>query len=218
MSLLIHCSHPIAWPAGKPRMHEPDRQYGRFHRVRDGYHKRDMTLHEARVRVSRAVQAFSGAYSSIYAITPEACEIRTMFPARLDGGFMENRSRPSDPGAVLVFNWKERDMVMAIDRYTMTEQNMCAIAACLDALRAIDRHDGGTLDQAMSGFAALPAPSTRRHWRDVFGGTDSTDLAAIKIVFRKLAKKYHPDASGDPNDSRMADLNLAWADAQAELA
>ena len=45
----------------------------------------------------------------------------------------------------------------------------------------------------------------------VLGVQKSADLAEIKKVFRKLAKKYHPDQSKDPKaKEKFAELNSAY--------
>lgn len=60
---------------------------------------------------------------------------------------------------------------MAIDQYYRVEENLAAIAATLDAMRAIERHGGAQiLDRASTGFAALQAPmAVARSWREMFG-------------------------------------------------
>ncbi|KVD37855.1 hypothetical protein WJ41_22830 [Burkholderia ubonensis] len=48
--------------------------------------------------------------------------------------------------------------VMAIDQYTRVADNLAAVAATLDAMRAIERHGGARiLERAFTGFAALAA-------------------------------------------------------------
>ena len=50
------------------------------------------------------------------------------------------------------------------------EESLAAIAATLDAMRAIERHGGArVLERAFTGFTAVPAPDARKHWREVFG-------------------------------------------------
>jgi hypothetical protein len=60
---------------------------------------------------------------------------------------------------------------MAIDQYDRVEHNLAAIAATLDAMRAIKRHGGAEiLDRAFTGFTALPAPMAGgKPWRQVLG-------------------------------------------------
>lgn len=217
MSLeMIPCAYPLAWPVNEPRTPWPRTKRGRFGKSSRGYHNRDITIREALVRVAEQIHAFTG-NAAYYVINPADCELRTDMLTRLDGQFRSGQKTPDDWGAVLTFPWSGRDCTIAIDTYERIEHNIAAIAACLESLRALDRHGGNILDKAMAGYAALPAPATRRHWRDVFGGTESNDLAVLKVVYRQLSKRYHPDTGTDASDSRMADLNLAWADAKAEL-
>jgi hypothetical protein len=76
------------------------------------------------------------------------------------------------------------------------------------------------MEAAFKGFTALPAPGqTSRTWRDVldvgkFGGNDQ-QLSAAKSNYRVLASANHPDKGGDAN--KMAEINLAWQQAQQEL-
>jgi len=71
-------------------------------------------------------------------------------------------SNVSDPGVAVY--WKKRgqpDRVVAVDRYFTVADNLAAIAATLDAMRAIERHGGAVvMERAFSGFDALPPPST----------------------------------------------------------
>jgi hypothetical protein len=108
---------------------------------------------------------------------------------------------------------------MAIDRYTRVADNIAAIAATLEALRAIERHGGGAiLDRAFAGFAQLPAAIvTERPWRDVLGfpPNASVTIGEVDSRFYALAKQHHPDVGGA--DDRMRELNDARHRARIEL-
>jgi hypothetical protein len=105
-------------------------------------------------------------------------------------------------------NWKRTTVRVA--------DNLAAVAATLDALRAIERHGGGSiLERAFIGFAALPA-SIEKPWRETLGFGFSTPTAAmVEDKYRSLAKTHHPDQGGD--HERMSELNLARAAALVEL-
>ena len=107
---------------------------------------------------------------------------------------------------------------MAIDRYDTVAGNLGAIAATLEAMRAIERHGGAEiLDRAFTGFVALAAPA--RSWRDVLDvpaqGPVAYQLARARSHYRASVSANHPDRGGDVD--KMAALNAAWEAAQCEL-
>jgi hypothetical protein len=102
---------------------------------------------------------------------------------------------------------------MAVDQYTQVADNLAAIAATLEAMRAIERHGGAMiLERAFLGFTALPSPND---WRHVLGFEHTPTLPEARDRYRKLAATQHPDLGG--SDARMAELNGAWDSAQREL-
>jgi len=140
--------------------------------------------------------------------------ISTNVQVRLDGLPRSGQAQPSDPGVAVY--WKTRtgkQQVMAIDRYDRVADNLAAIAATLEAMRAIERHGGATiLERAFTGFIALPAP---KDWRATIGVSVTASLEDVRRVYRRLAKERHPDSGG--SEASMAELNEAWALAQAVL-
>lgn len=127
--------------------------------------------------------------------------ISTNVPLRLDG-MPRSDKEPADPGAAVY--WKKNDKsqmrCMAIDRYTRVADNLAAIAATLEAMRAIERHGGGAiLERAFLGFAALPERASQ-HWRETLGVTlAQPTIQHIEDRFRALAQVHHPDKGGDRN-------------------
>ena len=186
-------SYPLCWPEGWPRMPSHKRTYGKF---------------GVRGRLSIA--------DSIYRLLDELRRlgvnrddvlISTNIPARLDGLPRSNQSTPPDPGAAVYWETKAKQRrCIAIDRYIDVAQNIAAIAATLEAMRAIDRHGGAEiLDRAFTGFAALAAPE---QWWQVLGlGGPHASREQIERAHRELAMKHHPDRGGDHN--RMAAINTA---------
>lgn len=209
MTPLIPFAAPLAWPGPQPRTPAARRRAGRF-----GARAR-LTHHAARARVSaelRLLERF-GARSG-------DASIATMMRVRQDGGIYARETAPSDPGAVLRFRWATADSVLAIDEYDDVVQNVAAIAACLEALRTLERHGGASvLDRAMSGLAALPAPGTlgERSWRQVLGGYAGHDLAVLDGIRRRLLSRYHPDTGLEPDPDLFHDVTRAWSDARREL-
>jgi hypothetical protein len=104
---------------------------------------------------------------------------------------------------------------MAIDRYDRVADNLAAIAATLDAMRAIERHGGAMiLERAFLGFQCLPAPNT---WRSVLGVEEDApmDLEIAKSHYKKLSLRHHPDCGG--TEAKMSELNWAMEEAEREL-
>ena len=138
--------------------------------------------------------------------------ISTNVPLRLDGTPRSNQPEPIDPGAAVY--WRSRGQkqtkVMAVDRYDRVADNLAAIAATLNAMRAIERHGGAQiLKRAFQGFRALPASTTpalsareaaavvaRRSGAD---DEDTVDLILddrewAKEGVRRAVKRTHPDS------------------------
>ncbi len=132
--------------------------------------------------------------------------ISTNVPTRLDGTPRSDRPEPRDSGAAVYWGTKKGEQrCMAIDRYERVADNLAAIAATLDAMRAIERHGGATiLDRAFSGFAQLAAPEQPFQ---VLGVSAHASKEEIERAYRLLASKHHPDKGGDPNE--MARINAA---------
>jgi hypothetical protein len=125
---------------------------------------------------------------------------------RQDGLPRSDQAQPADPGVAVY--WKARNgeaRCMAIDRYDRVQDNLAAIAATLDAMRAIDRHGGAAImDRAFAGFKALAAPE--QPWQ-VLGVKHDASADEIDAAWRKLAAEHHPDRGGD--EQKMARINRA---------
>lgn len=135
---------------------------------------------------------------------------------RLDGR-PRSDERPSDPGAAVYFTFKGKATVLACDTYSTVAGNIAALAAHLEALRAIERWGVGTIEQALAGYKALPA-DTAADWRSVFGFTkgERPTVDALQSAFRQLARERHPDRMHD-DGAAMAHLNRARDYALHEL-
>lgn len=148
--------------------------------------------------------------------------ISTNVPLRRDGiPYAENR-RIEDPGVAVYFNHKDRPLVMARDRFWTPGENMRSIAMVIESLRAMERHGGRfMMERAFTGFAALPAPAskrTNRTWREILGLDAVTNPSAevIGLCFTRLAKERHPDNGG--SDEEIRELLLAREQALKEIA
>ncbi len=193
---------PLQWPPGWKR--ETGRIHGKFGKsttTTTGWkHKRDVTIAEGIERV-RAELGRMGMRD--YDIV-----ISTNLPLRLDGLPRGDASNPSDPGVAVYWRKGKTTRCMAIDQYYRVADNLAAIAATLEAMRAIERHGGAAiLDRAFTGFAALPAPE---QWFQVLGVPATATRVQIEDAHRRLAMKHHPDRGG--SHEQMARINQARDD------
>lgn len=115
---------------------------------------------------------------------------------RNDGLPRSGQRMPEDPGIAVYWTRKGKQNVMAIDLYDRVADNLAAVAATLNALRAIERHGGAQiLERAFEGFAALPAPGSFDPWA-VLGLKPGAQGADIERKYRELARGAHPDTGG----------------------
>lgn len=193
-------AYPLNWPAGWRRTESVRRTRAKFHREdrSAGYaHKLDLTVADALARLIRELEMI-GAWTT-------STVISTNVELRQDGLPYSNRRPPQDPGVAVYWQKGKAKRCIAVDRYDRVQDNMAAIAATLEAMRAIDRHGGAEiLDRAFTGFTALPAPE---QWWQVLGVKSTATRAEIEAAYRALAAKHHPDRGGDATE--MARINVA---------
>lgn len=211
--------YPLTWPAGWRRTKASIRTRARFGSV-ERQHSTEGTDPQPALRRRREITVAGGAERIVDAlrllsVPRDEVIVSTNLHLRLDGLPRSGQGEPSDPGVAVY--WKKRGApvykVMAVDRYDRVAGNLAAVAATLEAMRAIDRHGGAEiLDRAFTGFIALPAP---KDWREILGVSDGMTLPQVKIQYRKLAQLRHPDNGGTP--AAMSELNAAWTRAQEEL-
>jgi hypothetical protein len=205
---------PLTWPDGWKRT--TAREHARFgKKVRRNGNSwsthEDLTVAEAIGRVLAELERMGLGRDDVI--------ISTNLALRMDGLPRSDQRAPDDPGAAVY--WQTRKggrKVMAIDRYHRVADNLAAIAATLDAMRAIERHGGAmVLERAFTGFTALPAPGARREWWEVLGLTRSAATRdSVREAFRRLASQHHPDKPGGSHE-KMAELNSAQDAALLEV-
>jgi len=209
-------AYPLYWPEGWKRTSNAERKNAQFSRretnYRDGHSwstKKWLTVFDGVKRIQESLERMGVHRNDLI--------ISTNVPTRLDGTPRSDRKEPDDPGAAVY--WRNDGNApmrcMAVDRYTTVADNLAAIAATLEAMRAIERHGGAEiLDRTFRGFAALPA-STSRAWWEVLGINRDASPGEIDASYRHAARLKHPDAGGS-NDA-MAELNMARQQALAEV-
>lgn len=203
---------PLQWPVGWKRA--SGRKEGRFSIKAYGSPSRSLSVMNGVNRVLEELDRMGYGRDDIV--------ISTNVETRLDGLPRSDRGEPGDPGCAVY--WRTRkgeNKVMAIDIYDRVADNLAAVAATLEAMRAIERHGGAAiLDRAFTGFTALPAPSAhaqRDWWLVLQFDTRSPTREEVKAAYRALASKYHPDKPGGSHN-KMAELNAAQEAALMECA
>lgn len=207
-------AYPLQWPAGWRRTLIGERERAQFNKkvpqfrdVSEGgitlkkriYDKTvDLSVGDATARVLKELERMG--------LERQDVVISTNIELRQDGLPKGGRRSPDDPGVAVYWHKGSDARCMAIDRYDRVEDNLAAVAATLDAMRAIDRHGGASiLDRAFQGFTALAAPES---WWQVLGltGPNVTEQV-ITSAHRRLAMEFHPDRGGDTD--KMARINRA---------
>ena len=198
--------YPLTWPTGWKRTKEGARERARFNKKtrRDGNALSGQStptwLESGQVSIAEGTRRVLKALDMLGA-TGEAI-ISSNLALRLDGLPKGSQGEPGDPGVAVYWQVRGQNRltghkVMAIDRYDRVADNLAAIAATLEAMRAIERHGGGMiLERVFTGFEALPAPND---WRHVLGFPHDGPMPSwekVKDSYRNLAKKRHPDAGG----------------------
>lgn len=202
-------AYPLQWPAGWRRTSAELRTRARFSRKETGYGRhydgstykyqqtKDLTVSQAMDRVLASLERMG--------LFRDDIVISTNLQTRLDGLPRSNQRQPLDPGVAVFWRKRKETRCMAIDRYDRVQDNLAAIAATLEAMRAIERHGGAEiLDRAFTGFTALPQPE---QWFEVLGVSAHATDEQIETAFRTLAMKHHPDRGGAAGE--MARINAA---------
>jgi hypothetical protein len=192
--------YPLSWPTGQARTPPHLRRDAQF--SVDFGRARDDLLHELDLLGAKDIV------------------LSTCIPLRRDGLPYSGMAEPEDPGVAVYFDrvkWisaEKRDQrtpfVIACDSYRKVKWNTRAVGVTVEALRSIQRHGATSmLEQAFTGFAALPAKAAERPWWSVLGLPENATPDEVRARYRELAAENHPDKGGDA--SRMVEINQAYA-------
>jgi hypothetical protein len=187
-------AYPLAWPQGWPRMSAGGRKRAKFHASGRtwGTGKRDLTIADGTSRVVGQLRTLG--------VRDGQWVISSNLQLRRDGLPYSDQKAPQDPGVAVYWTRKGKQQVMAIDLYDRVADNLAAVAASLEALRAIERHGGAQiLDRAFEGFTALANPDTFDAW-SVMGLVKTAAPHTADFIrqrFRDLSRIYHPDVHRD---------------------
>ena len=207
---------PLSWPDGWKRT--KFRTQAAFNKTKESRWRDGRAVYQGKTRLSVADAVHRVlAELSRMGVRDDDIIISTNVALRLDG-LPRSDQEPSDPGVAVYWQKKNQPSMrcMAIDRYTRVADNLAAVAATLEAMRAIERHGGAEiLNRAFLGFAALPEKATSP-WREVLGIEGAATLDLVESRFRALVKVHHPDVGGKTEDFMR--LEQAREAARMELA
>jgi hypothetical protein len=199
---------PLCWPPGWRRCKSrTSAKFGKSVSVKntysDGYHtsKRELSIEDGTRRILGELGRMGIASHKII--------ISSDLRLRNDGLPYSNQATSKlDPGVAVYWQDGSQRRCMAIDRYDRIADNLAAIAATIEAMRAIERHGGAEiLDRAFTGFAALPAPAAQDAPHEVLGVSENATAAEIDYAYRRLAQQCHPDVGG--SHEAMTRINTA---------
>jgi hypothetical protein len=200
---------PLCWPPGWRRCKSrTSAKFGKSVSVKntysDGYHtsKRELSIEDGTRRILGELGRMGIASHKII--------ISSDLKLRNDGlPYATQATAHLDPGVAVY--WKDakgQRRCMAIDRYDRVADNLAAIAATIEAMRAIERHGGAEiLDRAFTGFAALPAPADQQRPHEILGVDERATKAEIEYAYKRLAMQAHPDRGG--SSETMSRINAA---------
>lgn len=130
-------AYPLSWPAGWQWTRSPQRaRYG------------DRSLAAARESVMHEVRLLGGS----------RLVISSNLELRLDGLPRSSQRQPVDRGVAVYFQYKNKPVSFAADKWNTVEDNLWAIRLTLDAIRQIERSGASEmLDRAFQGFDCSPS-------------------------------------------------------------
>ena len=187
-------AYPLTWPPGWKRTVSSRRKDAKFI-------KRDKSCIDVAAGVRRVLEELER-----LGVKEDAVVISTNIRPTLSGRSTGGIGQIDDPGVCVYWTTMTGDQrCIAVDMYKGVAGNLGAVAATLDALRAIERHGGAAiLDRAFTGFVALPAPEQPFQ---VLGVGANATREQIEDAYRRLAMQHHPDRGG--SESEMARINAA---------
>lgn len=186
-------AHPLAWPPGWKRT-TSGRKDAQFINPNKSY-----------IGIADGVRRVLDELKRL-GVKEDDVVISTNIRPTLGGRATEGQGRIADPGVAVYWKTAAGQRCIAVDRYTGVAGNLGAVAATLEAMRAVERHGGAAiLERAFTGFTALPAPE--QAWQ-VLGVSSHATKEEVNAAYRRLVATAHPDREGGDAD-QMLRLNAA---------
>ncbi|MCW8829974.1 MAG: J domain-containing protein [Gammaproteobacteria bacterium] len=187
-------AYPLCWPEGWPRTEKHKIEYSRFR----------VTQETAQNCMLNEIRKLGGT----------SAVLSTNIRLRQDGLPYASQRPPEDRGVAVYFQYKDKPMVFACDKYIQVGDNIHAIGKTIEALRGIERWGASDMmERAFTGFMALENTPDKT-WREVldYYGDDIDDA---NVAYKKARTKAHPDKGG--SQEAFYKINQAWAQAEREL-
>jgi hypothetical protein len=208
-------AYPLSWPVGWQRTPNHERKSPRFMKkenVRSRIDPNAWTSATRYINVSDGVDRVLDELRML-GVERRTVIISTNVELRRDGVPRSDRANVGDPGVAVY--WTDphtgQQDCMAVDLYDTVAGNLGAVAATLDAMRAIERHGGAQiLKRAFQGFKALPGAGGSTPTMDVQTASVvlsnyyptltpeivRSDRAALETAVRFARARVHPDVTG----------------------
>lgn len=191
-------AYPLTWPEG----------YKRTQYRKDSRFARSLTIASAADELEK----------ELFLLDIKDPILSTNVPLKLAGG-PRSRINVDDPGAAIYFKRKEKNVVLACDRYRRVQDNIHAIARTVNSLRQIDR-DGVSdfLERAFTGFTAIAenAGPSNAAWWIILEVSENCTMEEAEKAWKKQCIEYHPDKGNDTGF--IYAINEAWDRAKKEIA
>ena len=190
-------AYPLQWPPGWKRTERAWRTTARFVKKQHaGYYPSGRSYtRNAELSIADGVSRVRAELRRM-GVLDDDLVISSDLQLRLDGFPKSSQREPDDPGVAVYWIDAGESRCMAIDRYDRIADNLAAVAATLDAMRAIERHGGAEiLNRAFTGFTALP--SSAESWWGILGVEPNARRIEIDSAYRRRRSETHPDKGGD---------------------
>lgn len=115
--------YPLTWPTGWKRTPTHARRRAAFR-----HNRTELSIYQATSRLQDELGRL-GTQSEI---------LSTNVETRLDGTPRSDRKAPIDPGVAVYFTLKGQPRCLACDKWDRVADNIAAIAAHIEAIRAVD--------------------------------------------------------------------------------